>query len=58
MTKKPKSKPSFTDEPANFEDDGQRFLVRCPSCGEKNWGPAVASGACAWCGWDANGDDQ
>lgn len=36
----------------NFRDkDGSLFVVRCPECKRENWGPAVASGTCAWCGW-------
>lgn len=36
--------------------DGQLYLVRCYACGpegrgRENWGPAVATGTCAWCGW-------
>ena len=33
-------------------DDGRVFLERCPVCVRENWGPAVASGRCAWCGHD------
>jgi len=36
-------------------DSGQIFLTRCPQCdpdgGRENWGPAVATGQCAWCGF-------
>lgn len=39
------------DEPENFRSDGKPFVVRCPRCHLENWGPAVASGMCAWCGW-------
>lgn len=35
----------------NFIEDGQLFLVDCASCHRENWGPMVASGQCAWCGW-------
>ena len=40
----------------NFHDkDGRLYLVRCFNCdakhGRENYGPAVASGQCAWCGW-------
>jgi ribosomal protein L37E len=38
----------------NFKVDGKTYLVRCPKCGRENWAPAVASGVCAWCGYDAN----
>ena len=41
--------------PPNFRKDGKLYLVRCFNCDEKygreNYGPAVASGHCAWCGW-------
>ena len=36
-------------------DDGRLYLVRCFACdpewGRENYGPAVATGTCAWCGW-------
>ena len=36
----------------NFYTDGHWFLVRCPRCGRENYGAAVASGICVWCGFD------
>ena len=33
--------------------DGKAYVQRCPDCGRENWGPAVATGECAWCGWSA-----
>lgn len=39
-------------------DDGRIFLVRCPKCKKENWAPAVASGVCAWCGYDANVEED
>ena len=30
------------------------LLIRCPKCGQENWAPQVATGTCAWCGYDAN----
>ena len=43
-------KPNFTD------DKGSLFLVRCYECdpdiGVENYGPAVATGQCAFCGWN------
>lgn len=38
-------------------DDGRIFLVRCPSCGRENYTPAVSSGQCAWCGYEAQEED-
>lgn len=39
----------------NFKSEGKLFLVRCYQCdpvyGLENYGAAVASGQCAWCGW-------
>ena len=43
MTETPKE--GFRDE------NGKLYLTYCPSCHRENWGPAVASGTCAWCGW-------
>lgn len=43
------------DELANFRDEnGKPFLIRCPKCRMENYAPAVATGKCAWCDWDAN----
>lgn len=33
------------------------YLVRCFECGKDNYAMAVASGCCAWCGFDANATD-
>lgn len=38
----------------SFKVDEQIYLVRCYHCGRENWSPSVASGICAWCGYDAN----
>jgi len=48
---------SIQDKGDNFRGkDGRLFLVRCYSCGgewgRENWGPVVAQGKCAWCGWE------
>jgi len=41
----------------NFRDDkGNPFVVRCPKCRRENWAMAVASGQCAWCGWQETND--
>lgn len=55
-----RAKPTTVDEqlahPANFLDRfGDLYLARCMACGgehgRENYGPAIASGTCAWCGW-------
>jgi len=47
-------KPEFEDQRENFYDNkGRPFLVRCPKCRKENYAPAVATGKCAWCGWEA-----
>ena len=28
------------------------FVERCPECQRENYSMAVASGICAWCGWE------
>jgi hypothetical protein len=55
---------------ANFESEGQLFLVRCVACsdepddpkvpkrGRENYAPMVASGVCAWCGWQEEEGDE
>ncbi len=46
------SRDTQTKHKGNFLDkDGQLYIVNCASCHKENWGPAVASGCCAWCGW-------
>jgi ribosomal protein L37E len=43
----------------NFIDkNGKLFLVHCPKCKCENYLPAVATGKCAWCGFDANKVDE
>lgn len=38
-----------------FKDEqGHIYLQRCFKCGRENWAPRVASGICAWCGFDSN----
>jgi ribosomal protein L37E len=37
-----------------YLDGEKRCMIRCISCGRENWAPVVASGKCAWCGFDAN----
>lgn len=43
-------------EKPNFISCGQLFLVRCYECepkyGRENYLLAVATGQCAWCGWE------
>ena len=52
-----KNSKTFQDKHPNFRDkSGKLFLVRCFSCdptkGRENWAPVVATGSCAWCGWN------
>ena len=37
---------------ANFiGENGKLFLVYCAACKQENYGPMVAIGTCAMCGW-------
>lgn len=36
-----------------YPDDETLLLIRCPQCGAENYAPAVATGKCIWCGYDA-----
>lgn len=36
-----------------YPDSGTLLLICCPECGRENWALQVASGTCAWCGFDA-----
>ena len=43
---------NFEDQPANFTDDnGNKYLVRCPQCKRENWVGTITKGICAWCEW-------
>jgi ribosomal protein L37E len=42
-------KGTFWAEKAN-----KLYMVRCPECKNENWAMAVATGICAWCGYDCN----
>jgi hypothetical protein len=45
------------DRAPNFRDGDNLYLVRCFACEpERDSTPAVATGRCAWCGW--NEDDR
>ena len=35
-------------------EEPQVYMIKCFACAKENWGMAVASGKCAWCGHDAN----
>jgi general stress protein YciG len=37
-----------------YERDGFRCMIKCFDCGLANMATAVASGSCAWCGFNAN----
>ena len=47
------------DRHPNFYADGHLYLVRCFACGgergTENWALAVATGRCAFCGWEERG---
>ena len=36
------------------EESKKLYMQYCPKCGMENYAPAVASGICAWCGYDVN----
>ena len=52
------SKPKLEDMPQNFREDGKAYVVRCPACKRENYAMAVASGICAWCGWEAEEGEE
>ena len=52
------NKPQRLQEPNFYDAEGKPFLVRCPECKRENYGPAVATGACAWCGFEAVGSEK
>ncbi len=33
------------------------YLIRCPKCNLENYAFTVASGICAWCGFEATEED-
>jgi ribosomal protein L37E len=40
------------------DKEGKTCMIRCTECGRENWAPAVSSGTCAWCGFDANAEEE
>lgn len=54
--KMPTEPETVNDRAPNWRKDGRLYLKRCFACepefGRENWGIAVATGCCAWCGWD------
>lgn len=34
--------------------DTKICLIRCPQCERENYGMAVSSGVCCWCGYNPN----
>lgn len=44
----------LTDGVEYYPEDETLLLIRCPKCGQENYAPAVASGICVWCGYDAH----
>lgn len=42
----------------NFMHAGKWYMVYCPKCDLENYAPAVASGTCAWCGYDLNKEEN
>jgi ribosomal protein L37E len=43
---------------SNFKKEDKVFLVYCPKCKRENYAFNVAVGLCAWCGYDANADED
>lgn len=39
------------------DSKGKTCMIRCFECGQENWAMSVASGHCAWCGFDPNKKD-
>lgn len=40
-----------------FKSKDKYYLIRCPKCEMENYGPAVSSGQCCWCGHAAQEED-
>lgn len=45
-------RPKLLARSVELYPDGTILLIRCPKCEKENWAPQVASGICAWCGFD------
>ena len=41
----------------NFKVGDKTYLVKCPKCKKENYAHSVASGVCAWCGYNANEEE-
>ena len=51
---KPNIKLSLNSEPNFCDEEGNAYLVRCPSCERENYSMNVASGYCTWCHYNLN----
>jgi ribosomal protein L37E len=40
------------------DSNGLICMIRCMECDRENWGPAVATGQCAWCGFNPNETEE
>lgn len=40
-----------------FYTNNKVYLQFCPKCDRENYGPSVAFGQCAWCGYEATKED-
>ena len=36
----------------DYPGQADGLMIRCPKCKRENWGPAVSSNRCVWCGYD------
>lgn len=46
-------------KPPNYKDErGNVCLVCCTQCNAENYATAVTSGICAWCGFNANAQQE
>ena len=48
----------INDHEPNFYDGKKLYLVKCFACNKVNYGPAVATGTCSWCGWTYKRDKE
>ena len=55
---KPENLVYFNGMVIGFRSNGKLYLTRCPQCERENYAPSVASGQCAWCGWEEEKEEE
>lgn len=49
--------PTLNDK-TYIDGEGKTCMIYCLKCKKENYIPAVSTGICAWCGYDANSQQK